>query len=103
MCQQQQVDSVVGGRAITAEEQIQRKLDNMKMSGMPERAIKTVEKMLRKRQKQETVHSENCPSDSDKVDKYSEDVLAVLTRYTRMVLDVSCGYTEAVQGSKTFA
>lgn len=103
MCQQQQVDSVVSGRSITAEEQIQRKLDNMKMSGMPERAIKTVEKMLRKRQQQETVNSANVASDSVKVDKYGEDVLALLTRYTRIVLDVSCGYTEAVQGSKTFA
>lgn len=104
MCQQQQVESVVNDQAITAEQQLQRKLDNMKSSGMPERAIKTVERMLKRRQQQEkSVNSEHFPSDSIKMDKYGEDVLATATRYTSLALDMSSTYTEVLQGSKIFA
>lgn len=109
MCQQQQVESVSVGRA---EEQLQRKLDNMKMSGMPERAIKTVERLLKRRQKAEqeqqlqqqqqdtvTVNSERLI----KVGEYEEDVLAVVTRYTKIALEMVSAYTEEFQTSKTFA
>lgn len=110
MCQQQQVDSsAVVGRSPTAEDLLQRKLDNMKMSGMPEKAIKTVEKMLKRRQKvqqqDQDVNSENgvLPSDLIKVDKYEEDVLALATRYTKIALEMLSTYTEEFQESKTFA
>lgn len=105
MCQIQQVDSSVSVVSGRADEQIQRKLDNMQKSGMPKKAIKTVEKMLKKRQKvqqQATVNSEHLPSDLMKVDKYGEDVLAVATRYTKNALEMASVYTESIQASKTF-
>lgn len=110
MCQQQQVELIgdggVGGRATksaaatppsSAEEQLQRKLENMRMSGMPEKAIKTVEKMLKRK--------ENKVQQSDlmKVNKYEEDILAMSTRYTKIVLEMLATYAEDFQGSRTFA